>query len=87
MAFAGGRQGDHTGAGGGNGMEWHRLRRLLVIALSVFGVIALAGGVLIAVWVPTLSTYRLVAFMSCMFAVTGAAVTVAVAAIGGYGRK
>jgi len=43
--------------------------------------------VLIAVWVPTLSAYRLVAFITCMFAVTGAAVTVAVAVIGGQGDR
>ena len=68
-------------------MNWRRLSKLLLIALAVFGVIALAGGVLIAVWVPTLSTYRLVAFVTCMFAVTGAAVTVAVAVIGGQGDR
>ncbi len=33
------------------------------------------GFVLIWVRVPTLSAYRLVAFITCMFAVTGAAVT------------
>ena len=68
-------------------MSWHRLRRLLLIALAVFGVIALAGFVLIVLWVPTLSTYRLVAFIASMFAVTGAVVAVAVAVIGGQGDR
>ena len=68
-------------------MDWRRLSRLLLIALAVFGVIALAGGVLLMVWVPTLSTYRLVAFVTCMFAVTGAVVAVAVAVIGGQGDR
>lgn len=40
----------------------------------VFGVIALAGFVLIILWVPTLSTCRLVACITCMFALTGATV-------------
>ena len=62
-------------------MNWRRLSRLLVIALAVFGGIALAGGVLIALWGPTLSTQRLVAFLTTMFAVTGAAVTVAVVVV------
>ena len=79
--------GGDTGAGGSKRMDWGRLSKLLVIALSVFGVIALAGGVLIMLWVPTLSTYRLVAFVTCMFAVTGAAVAVAVAVIGGQGDR
>ena len=65
----------------------HRLSRLLLIALSVFGVIALAGYVLIMVWVPTLSAYRLVAFITCMFAVTGAVVAIAVTATRGPGVK
>jgi len=68
-------------------MSWRRLSRLLMIALVVFGVIALAGFVLIMLWVPTLSTYRLVAFITCMFAVTGAAVTVAVAVITDQGDR
>lgn len=65
-------------------MNW---RRLLMIALVVVGVIALAGFVLIMLWVPTLSTYRLVAFIACMFAVTGAVVAVAVAVITGQGDR
>jgi len=68
-------------------MNWRRLSRLLMIALVVFGVIALTGFVLIWVWVPTLSTYRLVAFVTCMFAVTGAAVAVAVAVITDQGDR
>ena len=68
-------------------MDWRRLSRLLLIALSLFGAIALAGGVLIMLWVPTLSTYRLVAFVTCMFAVTGAVVAVAAAVIGSQGDR
>lgn len=65
----------------------HRLSKLLIIAIVVFGVIALAGYVLIAVWAPTLSAYRLVAFITCMFAVTGAVVAVAVTATRSPGVK
>jgi len=68
-------------------INWQRCRRLLLTAIGTFAVIALAGFVLIWVWVPTLSTYRLVAFITCMFAVTGAAVTVAVAVITDQGDR
>ena len=68
-------------------MDWCRLSRLLLIALSLFGAIALASGVLIMLWVPTLSTYRLVALVTCMFVVTGAVVAVAVAVIGSQGDR
>ncbi len=36
------------------------------------GGVSLAGFLLIFLFVPTVSTYRLVAFITCMFAVTGA---------------
>ena len=53
-------------------MNWRRLSKLAAVAIGTGVVIALAGFVLIFLLAPTVSTYRLVAFITCMFAVTGA---------------
>ena len=68
-------------------MNWRRLSKLAAVAIGTGAVIARAGFVLIWVWARTLSTYRLVAFIACMFAVAGAAVGVAVAVITGQGDR
>jgi len=53
-------------------MSWDSLKRLLLTALGAFAAIATAGLVLILLLAPTITPYRLVAFITAMFAVTGA---------------
>lgn len=53
-------------------MSWDSLKRLLLTALGTFAAIATAGLVLILLLAPTITPYRLVAFITAMFAVSGA---------------
>ena len=53
-------------------MSWDSLKRLLLTALGTFAAIAAAGLVLILLLAPTITPYRLVAFITAMFAVSGA---------------
>jgi len=52
-------------------MSWDSLKRLLLTALGTFAAIATAGLVLILLLAPTITPYRLVAFITAMFAVSG----------------
>ncbi len=53
-------------------MSWANLKRLLFTTLGSFTAIAAAGLVLILLIGPTASPYRILAFMTAMFAVSGA---------------
>ncbi len=53
-------------------MNWRRLSKLAAVVIGTFAVIALAGFVLISWFVLTVNTYRLMAFITVMLAVTGA---------------
>jgi hypothetical protein len=58
-------------------------RQALRAGLLAFGGIALGGFVLIALWAPTASPYRMAAFIASMFALAGGVV----AAVGVLGRR
>ena len=59
-------------------INWHRLGKLALVAISTFAAIWIGGVLLGLLWGPISSPSRLVAFIGSIFAVTGAVLAVVV---------